>query len=71
MMFEWLERAARRLADARAERRRGAIMAALRERLPRDIALERTDDGVRLSGRALKRRLALDPEARASIGRAE
>ena len=71
MMFERIEQAARRFADARAGRRRAAIMAALRERLGRDIAVERTEDGVRLSGRALKRRLALDPEARASIGRTE
>lgn len=69
MMFERPEQAARRLARVRADQRCMAVAETLREILPRGIEIERTDAGVRLSGRGLKRRLALDPEARASIGR--
>lgn len=69
-MFERLEQAARRLAQVRADQRGMTIAETLRDTLPLGVQIERTDAGVRLSGRGLKRRLTLDPEARASIGRA-
>lgn len=68
-MFERLERNARSGAEARAERRRVAIAELLAAELPTGIATERTQGGVRLSGRGLARRLALDPRLRALIGR--
>jgi len=69
MIFAGIERAARRLSEIRTEQRLVAIAEALREDPANGIRVERMDGGIRLSGRGLKRRLALDPEARASIGR--
>jgi hypothetical protein len=71
MSFAGLERASHRLAEIRAEQRRAEIIETLGENLPEGIGIERLDGGIRLSGRGLKRRLALDPEARASIRRAQ
>lgn len=52
----------------KAERRATARIEALAERmepaLPRDIRAEPTAEGVSLSGRALRRRFALDPALR-------
>lgn len=70
MMFERLEQAARRLAQLRVQHRVRAISETLREIPPRGIKVELTDTGVRLSGRGLKRRLTLDPQARVWTGRA-
>jgi hypothetical protein len=68
-MFERLKARALLLAEARAERRRHALAARLADELPAGIAADRTGEGVELSGRGLKRRLALEPALRALIGR--
>ena len=68
-MFERLQDRARRSAEARAERRRRQIAERLAEDLPGAIAVASSGDGVTLSGRGLKRRMALDPALRALLGR--
>jgi hypothetical protein len=68
-MFERLKARALLLAQARAARRRDALAARLADELPAGIAADRTAEGVELSGRGLKRRLALEPALRALIGR--
>ncbi|HZF95774.1 MAG TPA: hypothetical protein VEZ20_12990 [Allosphingosinicella sp.] len=68
-MFERLQEKARRLAEARAERRRRQVAERLAADLPRGIAVGTNGDDVTLSGRALKRRMALDPALRALPGR--
>jgi hypothetical protein len=67
-MFERLQARARRSAEALAARRRTLIMERLAADLPQGIAVEQDSDGARLSGRGLRRRLALDPALRALLG---
>ena len=68
-MFEKLIERARRAAERRAGARADALVRDLPERLPAGIATVRTDGGVALLGRRLKRRFALDVRLRAAIGR--
>ncbi len=68
-MFAALDEAVRRRAELLAERRRDRISEALRAALPRDVAIERTAEGVQLSARGLGRRLALESGLRAATGR--
>jgi hypothetical protein len=63
MMFERLEARAGRRALERAEERREALAAELGEALP-GVGAEAAEEGVRLSGRGLKRRFARDPALR-------
>lgn len=67
-MFERLEARARRAAAARAAGIAGEIADRLAGELPRGISAEAVSGGVRISGRAVKRRLALEPALRAMIG---
>lgn len=68
-MFERLERHVRAAAEAQAARRREEMAATLAAELPAGIEAERTEEGVRLRGRGLRRRLALEPALRALTGR--
>ncbi|HEY0013907.1 MAG TPA: hypothetical protein VGB79_13780 [Allosphingosinicella sp.] len=68
-MFERLQERARRSAEARAGRRRAQVAQRLAEELPGGAAVTENEDGVTLSGRGLRRRLALDPALRALLGR--
>jgi hypothetical protein len=68
-MFERLQERARRSAEGYAERRRGQIAERLAADLPRGIAVGSSGEGVTLSGRGLKRRMALDRSLRALLGR--
>ena len=63
-MFERLAERVRRLADARAAERRRALAEALESALQRGIRVETSDEAVRLSGRGLPRRFALDARLR-------
>jgi hypothetical protein len=67
-MFERLEARVRRAAAARAARLTDEIAGRLAAELPPGISVEAISGGVRISGRALKRRLALEPALRALIG---
>jgi hypothetical protein len=69
-MFEELEVRARKRAHAEATRRRLRIAAALAAELPRDVAVVIEGEGVRLLARRLRERAAVDPEMRATLGRA-
>lgn len=62
-MFAALIARAERLAQIRAQARRRALA----ERLAEDVHAEETDDGVLLSGRRLRRRLALDAGLRQAV----
>ena len=66
-MFEALTERATRLAQARAKARRAELCVALADRLPPGVRAEDVAAGVRLSGRALRRRLARDRGLAASI----
>jgi len=61
-MFERLKARLEREAERRAARQARRIAAALAEALPDDVRVAADEQGVRLSGRALLRRLALEPE---------
>lgn len=63
-MFERLESRARAEANARVAERTSALADHLHALLPRDIAIEETDDGVLLTGRGLARKLVLDASLR-------
>jgi hypothetical protein len=63
MSFEGLEARADRRARERAKARRESLAAELGEALPGARA-EAVEEGVRLSGRGLKRRFARDPALR-------
>ena len=63
-MFEKIIARAGRLARERADARSDALAARLAGELPKGIAVERTERGVRLSGRGIARRFALDPRLR-------
>ena len=66
-MFESLMARIARGAERHAAAQALGLAAALEEELPRDIEVALAADGVRLSGRALRRRLALDPALRWTI----
>jgi hypothetical protein len=66
-MFETLEARAARAAARLARRRAAALAEEMRASLPGDIAVAVDRDGVRLSGRALRRRRALDAALRWTI----
>ena len=59
-MFERMIERGQRLARERAGARRWALAERLRAELPRGIAVAEDERGVRLSGRGLGRRFALD-----------
>ena len=63
MFDKTMERAGRK-AEARARARRDALVQRLADELPRGIRVERAGDAVRLSGRGLARRFALDARLR-------
>ena len=67
-MFERLAARAERMARRRAYARRDKLAARLREAAPRGIDVETEVGGVRLSGRGLARRFALDAALRWLIG---
>jgi hypothetical protein len=62
-MFAGLIARAARLAEARARARRRALAA----RLAQAVRAEATDEGVLISGRGLRRRLARDPGLRRAL----
>jgi hypothetical protein len=66
-MFETLEARAARAAARRAKQRAAALADELRPALPSDIRVEADQEGVRLSGPALRRRRALDAALRWTI----
>ena len=68
-MFERLEQRAARRAAAAARERREEIAEAIAAEVPRGVHVERIDEGVTLSGRGVRRRLALEPALRRAIGR--
>jgi hypothetical protein len=63
-LFERTMHRAATLAARRAEARADELAGRMQDELPAGIAAERTAEGVRLSGRDLRRRLALDPGLR-------
>ena len=67
-MFERLQERARRAAEAAAAARRRRIAGRLAEALPAGIAAAEGPEGVTLSGRGLKRRIALESRLRALLG---
>lgn len=66
-MFETLTARIAELARRKAEARASILVEALREVLPREIAITAVDQGVRLAGRGLSRRFALDSSLRWTI----
>lgn len=68
-MFEALIARVRRVAERRAREKARLLAEALKAALPRDIHVEADEAGARLSGRALRRRLALDPALRWAMRR--
>ena len=66
-MFERIEERMRRRAEAAAAGRAQRIAARLGDELPPGIGVERVEGVVRLSGRGLLRRLALEPALRALL----
>jgi hypothetical protein len=66
-MFASLIAWAERLVQARAAARHRALADRLAETLPRGVRAEATGDGVLLSGRRLRRRLAKDPALRQAV----
>ena len=67
-MFEKLEARVRRAAVARAARLADEMVGRLAGQLPPGISVEAGSESVRISGRAIKRRLALEPALRALFG---
>ncbi len=61
-MFERLAERVRRRAEARARERSQAMAAQLRAELPPGIDARAGEEGIVLSGRALRRRFALERE---------
>jgi hypothetical protein len=68
-MFERLTERAISAARAHAEARADSLHERMRNELPAGIGAERVAEGVRVSGRGLQRRLALEPGLRRLIGR--
>ncbi|HEY1146526.1 MAG TPA: hypothetical protein VGE84_09325 [Allosphingosinicella sp.] len=69
LMFERLLERTRRAAERRAEAEARALAERLDAELPPGIAARVEAEGVVLSGRAIARRFALEPELRWLIGR--
>ncbi|HWT11980.1 MAG TPA: hypothetical protein VN231_04440 [Allosphingosinicella sp.] len=63
-MFETMADRAGRLARRRAEERRSELAQELAAELRDGVRVEETEQGVRLSGRAIGRRFALEPRLR-------
>lgn len=63
-MFERLAERVARMAARRAEERIADMAGRVAAELPPDIAAEAQAGGVRLSGRGLRRRFALEPALR-------
>ncbi|HLL59543.1 MAG TPA: hypothetical protein VK391_06600 [Allosphingosinicella sp.] len=63
-MFERTMRRATALASQRAERRAAELAERLKGAAGRGILVDTVQGGVRLSGRGLRRRLALEPALR-------
>ena len=68
-MFEQLQERARRAGAALADKRRRDVAAQLTAERPQGVEIRSDGDGVALSGRGLRRRMALDPLLRALLGR--
>ena len=66
-MFETLEARAARAAARLARRRAAALAEAMRAKLPGDLEVAADGGHVRLAGRGLGRRRALDAELRWTI----
>ena len=66
-MFEKLVPRAERVARARVRARIVGLARRLRGDLPTDVGVEPVPEGVALSGRDLRRRMALDPCLRWTI----
>ena len=66
-MFERMTQRVARIAEQRRERLRGAAAARLAEGVPAGIAVEAVEEGVLLSGRGLRRRMAREPELRTIV----
>jgi hypothetical protein len=66
-MFETLIARVGAQAERRAQARARALAAALDRALPGDVAVSAAPEGVRLEGRGLGRRLALDPALKWTI----
>jgi hypothetical protein len=67
-MFETIMARAARRAEAHARARCLNLADRLAADLPRGLAAKPTDEGVLLSGRRARSRVALDPAIRAIIG---
>jgi hypothetical protein len=63
-MFERITERAVRAAEAKARARAAQLAAGMKKELPRGIEVVVEDRGIRLSGRQLARRFALDPALR-------
>jgi hypothetical protein len=63
-MFEKLARRVQAQAESKAKERTLELTERVRAELPRGIKAEATPEGIRLSGRGLKRRFVLDPALR-------
>ena len=68
-MFETLLERGAGMAERRCRARRAALAERLAAELPAGIAAEPVDGGVRITGRGLARRFALDPALRWIAGR--
>lgn len=68
-MFERLAERVRRRAEARARERSQALAAQLRRELPAGIDASASDEGIVLTGRALRRRFVLERELLWLMGR--
>lgn len=68
-MFEALIARAGRSAERRAAELARQIAGRLDDGLPADVSVEADGSDVRLSGRALKRRLMLDPALKWTLAR--
>jgi hypothetical protein len=68
-MFERLAARAKRAAEARAARRRAALAEELAGDLPAGVTVDLAGENVRLSGRGLGRRFALDAAWRRLIAK--
>lgn len=60
-MFELLTARAARAAERRAGEQAHRLAAEIGAAMPGDVKVAEDEEGVRLSGRALRRRLTLDP----------
>jgi hypothetical protein len=68
-MFEGLGRRAAQSAEKLAAEKADRLAGRMQSGLPAGIRAERVAEGVRLSGRGLRRRLALEPGLQWLIGR--